>query len=163
MYKQTNITHIYKERFSVTLGSSYAIDTYPLIAQIMNSRNLIFGLCAALLAFWFLPFAHINNSLAQASDAYSGWSAGFFGFLLPLSVLAVASLIWADKVRFAWLAMAAHIGIFASTIKSICEKSLLFSKVCGMGVTFSYGSIIYGLCTTALCVMLLTYRKPPAF
>ncbi|HRL21728.1 MAG TPA: DUF202 domain-containing protein [Alcaligenes sp.] len=127
---------------------------------IMTPRNLIFGLCATLLALWFLPFAHIHNNLMQHSHAYSGWSAGFFSFMLPLSTLAVASLIWADKIRFAWFAMAAHIGIFASTIKSICEKSLLFSKVCGMGVSFSYGSIIYGLCTAALCVVLLTYQKP---
>lgn len=129
----------------------------------MNNKNLIFGLCASLLAFWFLPFAHISNSMAPTSAAYSGSSAGFFGFLLPLSVLAVASLIWAEKIQFAWLAMAVHVGIFASTIKSICEKSLLFSKVCGMGVSFSYGSIIYGLCTAALCVLLLTYKKSGPF
>ncbi len=77
---------------------------------------------------------------------------------MPLSILAVASLIWADKAVSACLAMAVNTVLFSLAIKNICDTADRFSHVCGIDVSVSYGAMLYGLGMAALWVLLLSYR-----
>lgn len=77
---------------------------------------------------------------------------------MPLSILAVASLIWADKAVSACLAMAVNTVLFSLAIKNICDTADRFSQVCGIDVSVSYGAMLYGLGMAALWVLLLSYR-----
>lgn len=121
-------------------------------------RKWIFFLCAALIVVWLFPFAHINESLLNSSQAYSAWHTSVLNSLMPLSILAVASLIWADKAVSACLALAVNTVLFLLAIKNICDTADRFSHVCGIDVSVSYGAILYGLGMTTLWILLLIYR-----
>ncbi len=122
-------------------------------------RKLIFFLCAALLVLWLFPFAHVSESLLNTSQAYSAWHTSVLNTLLPLSILAVASLVWAEKAVSACLAMAVNTVLFTLAIKNICDTADRFSHVCGIDITVSYGAMLYGFCLMSLWVLLLSYRR----
>ncbi|AYR19054.1 DUF202 domain-containing protein [Alcaligenes faecalis] len=121
-------------------------------------RKWIFFLCAALIVLWLFPFAHINESLRNASQVYSVWHTSVLNALMPLSILAVATLIWADRAVPACLTMAVNTVLFLLAIKNICDTVDRFSHVCGIDVSVSYGAMLYGLGIATLWVLLLSYR-----
>ncbi|MCX5462891.1 DUF202 domain-containing protein [Alcaligenes parafaecalis] len=124
----------------------------------ITTRKLIFFLCAALLVLWLFPFAHVTESLLNTSQAYSAWHTSVLNSLMPLSILAVASLVWAEKAVSACLAMAVNTVLFVVAIKNICDTADRFSRVCGIDISVSYGAMLYGLCMATLWVLLLSYR-----
>lgn len=124
----------------------------------ITTRKLIFFLCAALLVLWLFPFAHVNESLLNTSQAYSAWHTSVLNSLMPLSILAVASLIWAERAVSACLAMAVNTVLFVLAIKNICDTADRFSRVCGIDISVSYGAMLYGLGMATLWVLLLSYR-----
>ena len=124
----------------------------------ITTRKLIFFLCAALIVLWLFPFAHVNESLLNSSQAYSAWHTSVLNSLMPLSILAVASLVWAEKAVSACLAMTVNTVLFVLALKNICDTADRFSRVCGIDVSVSYGAILYGLCMATLWVLLLSYR-----
>ncbi len=107
-------------------------------------------LCAALLVLWLFPFAHVSESLLNTSQAYSTWHTSVLNSLMPLSILAVASLVWAERAVSACLAMAVNTVLFVLAIKNICDTADRFSRVCGIDISVSYGAIIYGVCMVEL-------------
>lgn len=121
-------------------------------------RKLIYFLCAALLVLWLFPFAHVSESLLNTSQAYSTWHTSVLNSLMPLSILAVASLVWAERAVSACLAMAVNTVLFVLAIKNICDTADRFSRVCGIDISVSYGAIIYGACMVSLWGLLLSYR-----
>lgn len=125
----------------------------------ITTRKLIFFLCAALLVLWLFPFAHVSESLLNTSQAYSAWHTSALNSLLPLSILAVASLIWAERILSACLAMSANTVLFVVAMINICDTADRFSRVCGIEITVSYGAIFYGLGMVTLWVLLLSYRR----
>ncbi len=122
----------------------------------ITTRKLIFFLCAALIVLWLFPF--VNESLLNSSQAYSAWHTSVLNSLMPLSILAVASLIWAERAVSACLAMAVNTVLFVLAIKNICDTADRFSRVCGIDISVSYGAMLYGLGMATLWVLLLSYR-----
>lgn len=145
------------KQFSYTRNPHKA-NFYFLIVFNITIRKLIFFLCAALSILWLFPFAHVNESLLNSSQAYSAWHTSVLNSLMPLSILAVASLIWADRAVSACLAMAVNTVLFLLAIKNICDTADRFSRVCGIDISVSYGAMLYGLCMASLWVLLLSYR-----
>lgn len=104
-------------------------------------------------------------SLCARQRKFAQFLPGLFGLahqcaqlLMPLSILAVASLIWADRAVSACLAMAVNTVLFLLAIKNICDTADRFSRVCGIDISVSYGAMLYGLCMASLWVLLLSYR-----
>ena len=129
------------KQFSYTRNPHKA-NFYFLIVFNITIRKLILFLCAAL----------------NSSQAYSAWHTSVLNSLMPLSILAVASLIWADRAVSACLAMAVNTVLFLLAIKNICDTADRFSRVCGIDISVSYGAMLYGLCMASLWVLLLSYR-----
>ncbi|EJC63162.1 MULTISPECIES: DUF202 domain-containing protein [Alcaligenes] len=128
----------------------------------LTIRKLIFFLCAVLIVLGLFPFAHVSESWLNTSQAYSAWRTSVLHSVMPLSALAVASLIWAERTLSAWLAMAVNTVVFILAIKNICDTADRFSRVCGIDISVSYGAMAYGLCLAVLWVLLLSYhRKNP--
>ncbi|MCR4144131.1 MULTISPECIES: DUF202 domain-containing protein [Alcaligenes] len=96
--------------------------------------------------------------MLNSSQAYSAWHTSVLNSLMPLSILAVASLIWAERAVSACLAMAVNTVLFVLAIKNICDTADRFSRVCGIDISVSYGAMLYGLGMATLWVLLLSYR-----